>query len=166
MKYQDCGPIDSDDEGVRNFSNCEKYLASISNYTNFQRRNIPDCHCYINFTLNEDLRSPWRFYYGIRNYYQNHRRYLSSWDVDQLRGRDFRSPAPECRPIIRLRDPNGTEDTELPVVPCGLIANSWFNGKNPIFCWEVLVLSTHPEKDTAKINHETSKQCSLESFLI
>ena len=118
-----------------NFSSCEQYLDTISVQPNTNRSNLPDCHCEINFTLPEDLRPSWNFYYGMRNYYQNHRRYLNSWDVEQLRGNNFRSPIADCRPFVR-RDVDLNDDGEidndeedLPIVPCGLIANSWFNGE-------------------------------------
>ena len=72
-----------------------------------------------------------RFYYGLDNYYQNHRRYLNSWDPSQLRGEDLRRPDDNCRPITRYTLDG--ESGRLPVAPCGLIANSWFNGM-----WEVV----------------------------
>ena len=125
MSYQDCGPAISDEPEVREFSSCEAYLTNISDLTNLMRRQRPDCHCSINFTLPEDIRFSWNFYYGMSNYYQNHRRYLNSWDVDQLRGRDFTNPNSQCRPITEI---SYNESQEIPVVPCGLIANSWFNG--------------------------------------
>ena len=42
-----------------------------------------------------------KFYYALDNYYQNHRRYLNSWDPAQLRGDNFRSPDSNCRPLVR-----------------------------------------------------------------
>lgn len=126
VDYTGCGPIDSDVAAVRMFNTCEAYLANISSHANVDRLDLDDCHCEINFTLPEDIRPNWNFYYGMKNYYQNHRRYLNSWDVNHLRGRNFRSPSPECRPFVRLGN--------LPVVPCGLIANSWFNGNMHSVC--------------------------------
>ena len=127
IPYQGCRPIETDDVEVRGFDSCEQYLESIniSRISNFERRNRPDCHCLINFTLSEDIRPDWNFYYAIENYYQNHRRYLNSWDVSQLRGDGFTSPTSNCRPIVDFEDEEGKE---MPVIPCGLIANSWFNG--------------------------------------
>ena len=114
------------------FDTCEEYLESISNITNFERRTVEDCHCIMNFSLPFDIRPPWDVYYGMKNYYQNHRRYLNSWDVNQLRGSEnsFRNPTADCRPIVNLASAaDGSSSKELPVVPCGLIANSWFNGE-------------------------------------
>ena len=123
-------PLDDDTERVQNFTTCEDYLRDISTLTNLERRDVEDCHCQIDFTVSQEIRAPWNFYYGMRNYYQNHRRYLNSWDVSHLRGGGFTSPSADCRPFVRLPDParNDTTDT-FPVVPCGLIANSWFNGE-------------------------------------
>lgn len=112
-----------------NFDTCEEYLDSISNVSNVNRRNYSDCHCQIDFTLSEDLRPSWNVYYGMRNYYQNHRRYLNSWDVNQLRGGNFRSPTSDCRPFVRRSVLVDGEERNLPIVPCGLVANSWFNGE-------------------------------------
>ena len=42
-----------------------------------------------------------KFYYAMDNYYQNHRRYLNSWDPAQLRGDNFDEPTDNCRPLVR-----------------------------------------------------------------
>lgn len=71
-------------------------------------------------------------YYKLSNYYQNHRRYVQSFDADQLRGQ-FRSAdtldGGNCQPI--------TSDGGKPYYPCGLIANSVFNDTYP----EVVLLN-------------------------
>lgn len=61
-------------------------------------------------------------YYKLTNYYQNHRRYVQSFDSDQLMGKyrkvsDINSG--NCKPI--------TSKDDKPYYPCGLIANSYFN---------------------------------------
>ena len=105
------------------FSHCEGYLDSIANLTNDERNVTDDCHCTINIELPQSLRPPWNIYYGMKNYYQNHRRYISSLDIDQLRSNRplNQNPSSDCRPLV-------TNHESLPIVPCGLIANSWFNG--------------------------------------
>lgn len=59
-------------------------------------------------------------YYGLTNYYQNHRRYVKSRDDDQLLGRLENPPSSDCMPFDK--DSNGN-----PIAPCGAIANSLFS---------------------------------------
>ncbi|XP_071377943.1 cell cycle control protein 50A-like isoform X2 [Centroberyx affinis] len=60
-------------------------------------------------------------YYGLSNFYQNHRRYVKSRDDSQLNGdrSSLKNPSKECEPY---RTSDG-----LPIAPCGAIANSLFN---------------------------------------
>lgn len=62
-------------------------------------------------------------YYKLSNYYQNHRRYVQSLDSNQLKG-DAQSyhtiKGGDCKPL-------DVTDGK-PYYPCGLIANSYFNG--------------------------------------
>ena len=127
FSYTDC---ESSDRPL-GYSRCEGYLSNISTLTNNQRRETPDCHCTIPINLPQSLRPPWNVYYGMKNYYQNHRRYLASLDISQLRssGPLNRNPSSDCRPLITGPDLSVANRTVLrPIVPCGLIANSWFNG--------------------------------------
>jgi len=71
----------------------------------------------LNFTLKEDIKRDVFIYYGLTNYYQNHRRYVKSRDDRQLLG-EFSSLS-ECEPFDRL--------DKKPIAPCGAIANSLFN---------------------------------------
>ncbi|THV08082.1 transcription regulator [Dendrothele bispora CBS 962.96] len=78
--------------------------------------------CVLNFTVPIDLDPPVFLYYGLTNFYQNHRRYVKSLDSDQLRGRGGSADTlnkGDCDPLGSL---NGK-----PIYPCGLIANSVFN---------------------------------------
>lgn len=61
-------------------------------------------------------------YYKLTNFYQNHRKYVDSFDWNQLRGEavaagDLNS---KCGPL-------STNAEGKPIYPCGLIANSMFN---------------------------------------
>ncbi|CAF1288414.1 unnamed protein product, partial [Didymodactylos carnosus] len=76
------------------------------------------CTCKINFTLTSDFDGDVYFYYGLINYYQNHRRYVKSRDDNQLLGKSG-SAATDCEPFQKI---NGTD-----IAPCGAIANSLFN---------------------------------------
>ena len=131
IPYTNCEPVISDVPFIRNFQTCSEYLANISALSNIERRDFEDCHCRVNFTVPEELRSPWYMYYGLGNYFQNHRRYVNSWDVKQLRGNrgSFLNPSDDCNPIRNVENTNGTR---MPVVPCGLIANSLFNGEHTL----------------------------------
>lgn len=86
--------------------------------------NVTTDRCHLRFYLPEDMGPPVLFYYYLTNFYQNHRRYVDSFDTDQLKGK-FRSfdqiKDSSCDP---LRVDN---DAKLPYYPCGLIANSMFN---------------------------------------
>lgn len=60
-------------------------------------------------------------YYGLTNFYQNHRRYVKSRDDKQLYG-DLTSTDEDCKPF--LTPPNQTDKL---YAPSGAIANSLFN---------------------------------------
>ena len=69
-------------------------------------------------------------YYGLTNYYQNHRRYVKSRDDRQLEGNPVTSIndlTKDCEPYRGLVNENHTEG--IPYAPCGAIANSLFNGR-------------------------------------
>jgi hypothetical protein len=83
--------------------------------------------CTIRFNVPADLRPSVFLYYKLTNFYQNHRRYVKSYDPSQLRG-DARSASTlnkgDCKPLAEI---NGKA-----IYPCGLIANSIFNGQRLI----------------------------------
>jgi hypothetical protein len=93
-----------------------------SNNTAF---NITQDVCQIRFTVPTDFTPPVMLYYRLTNFYQNHRRYVKSVDTQQLQGQNKTAAelnsAGGCTPLITA--PNGK-----PYYPCGLIANSLFNG--------------------------------------
>ncbi|XP_030564501.1 cell cycle control protein 50A isoform X1 [Drosophila novamexicana] len=78
------------------------------------------CECKINFNLTEDFIGDVYMYYGLTNYYQNHRRYVKSRDDEQLLGRLSLTPSSDCTPFAYA-------DNGKPIAPCGAIANSLFN---------------------------------------
>lgn len=95
--------------------------------------------CRVQFSLPVDMTAPVFMYYkcapslttarltrAVTNYYQNHRRYVKSIDQSQLKGAATSASTlqnGDCKPVA-------VEGT-LPVYPCGLIANSVFNGAFP-----------------------------------
>lgn len=79
--------------------------------------------CILSFEIPDDLQPPILFYYRLTNFYQNHRRYVKSVDIDQLKGNAKSGAAidsGECTPLT-------TNSEGKPYYPCGLIANSMFN---------------------------------------
>jgi len=79
--------------------------------------------CVLEFQIPDNINPPIYFYYRLTNFYQNHRRYVKSLDMDQLKG-DAKGAGPiksgDCDPLDVA--PDGR-----PYYPCGLIANSMFN---------------------------------------
>lgn len=59
-------------------------------------------------------------YYGLTNFYQNHRRYVKSRDDNQLLGEFSEKVSSDCTPFHE-------NSKGEPIVPCGAIANSLFN---------------------------------------
>ncbi|KAJ2001394.1 alkylphosphocholine resistance protein lem3 [Coemansia thaxteri] len=82
--------------------------------------------CTIQINLQKDLDPSVYLYYRLTNFYQNHRRYTRSFDVDQLKGK-ARSASElsngDCSPL----DSSTEGGVRKPYYPCGLIANSIFN---------------------------------------
>ncbi|KAK7419904.1 alkylphosphocholine resistance protein lem3 [Neonectria punicea] len=80
--------------------------------------------CYLRFDIPENMGPPVLFYYHLTNFYQNHRRYVLSFDTDQLKGK-ARSydqiDGSDCTPL------EGNKTVKKAYYPCGLIANSMFN---------------------------------------
>jgi len=79
--------------------------------------------CVVEFDLPADLEPTVLLYYKLTNFYQNHRRYVKSLDTSQLKGKGVSYTTLEkgdCKPLASI---NNTA-----IYPCGLIANSIFNG--------------------------------------
>ncbi|XP_009959680.1 PREDICTED: cell cycle control protein 50C-like, partial [Leptosomus discolor] len=62
-------------------SDCSKLRENSSNWNK-------ECHCSLNFTLKEGILGDVFMYYGLQNFYQNHRRYMISRSDAQLLGRN------------------------------------------------------------------------------
>jgi hypothetical protein len=114
--------------------------------------------CRVDFTIEDKTcEAPIYFYYVLRRFYANHRRYVLSQDKQQYSGRYITSD--DCTPITLVKDlkPNQqfavatyTEkdkeldpsvvvgarkplDPEAPAIPCGMIAKSIFDDKFRLF---------------------------------
>ena len=77
--------------------------------------------CTIPLYIPKTMRAPVYLYYEIKNFYQNHRRFVKSRDASQLRG-DSIVGSEDCGSQRFLGS-----DTSRPIVPCGLSAWSMFN---------------------------------------
>lgn len=79
--------------------------------------------CSLEFTIPQNIGPPVLLYYRLTNFYQNHRRYVKSYDQSQLKGRFVSNgsiASSACNPLE-------LNATGYAYYPCGLIANSLFN---------------------------------------
>lgn len=100
--------------------------------------------CQVTIDVDDKMESPVYFYYGLDNFYQNHRRYIKSRHNKQLAAETnhvytVSEVKSSCDPIVRNKDLDlgenlkafdGISQLEPDDVahPCGLIARSFFNG--------------------------------------
>jgi len=115
-------------EFTHDYTDCESYNYPNKTCADVLHNNI-DANCYCNLTvkLTESFDGDVFIYYGLNNFYQNHRRYVKSRDDHQLLGR-LKDPSDECEPFAYAPDPNAKGKSKgIPIVPCGAIANSMFN---------------------------------------
>lgn len=84
--------------------------------------------CMIDMNLNTPYTGNVYFYYGLENYFQNHRRYVKSRSDKQLLGR-LKEIGNECGPYDYIN----SSSSRTPVAPCGAIANSMFNDTFKLF---------------------------------
>jgi len=86
----------------------------------------PKCECTLAIDAEKIGDEDWEgrvfLYYGLTNFYQNHRRYVKSRDDKQLLGQLEKVPTTDCDPFL---NPAGNESYKY--APCGAIANSMFN---------------------------------------
>ncbi|KAI8593533.1 CDC50/LEM3 family [Geranomyces variabilis] len=100
-------------------------------------------NCTIFFTVPSTFTPPVFMYYRLTNFYQNHRRYVKSFDANQLKG-DLTAPASKnCDPLLSVAAGTNVNvgGQSVPAkgvavgnsqigpwyYPCGLIANSMFS---------------------------------------
>ena len=63
------------------------------------------CYCDIAINLEEELEAPVILYYGLRNFLQDHRRFVDKWDLAQLRGEKTTDPPSlVCKPFDTVVD--------------------------------------------------------------
>lgn len=80
--------------------------------------------CIIQFNIPTEMGSPIFLFYRMTNFYQNHRRYVQSFNEDQLTGDAVTNSSlksvDDCTPLTLNHEGKA-------YYPCGLIANSFFN---------------------------------------
>ncbi|EME47360.1 hypothetical protein DOTSEDRAFT_69331 [Dothistroma septosporum NZE10] len=107
--------------------------------------------CRLQFYIPDDIGPPVLLYYQLTNFYQNHRRYVQSFDQDQLKGtyQDNKTiSGSDCDPL-RQEDVN---DVKKPYYPCGLIANSMFNDT-----FQVPVLLNAAGESTSNVTYNMTR---------
>ncbi|XP_076760568.1 cell cycle control protein 50A isoform X1 [Xylocopa sonorina] len=113
-------------EYILDYTDCNSTKNSSSKCADIIANNPSQvCTCEINFTLPSDFRGKIYMYYGLTNFYQNHRRYVKSRDDNQLLGKLNNPVSGDCEPFAH----NGTH----PIAPCGAIANSLFSDELKIY---------------------------------
>lgn len=94
----------------------------------------PVQQCTVNITIPADFQPPVMMYYKLTNFFQNHRKYTKSLDYKQLNG--------AVASVAEINSRKGCNITgDVPIYPCGLIANSMFNGKTSKELGSVLYLN-------------------------
>ncbi|KAI0406038.1 CDC50 family protein [Xylaria palmicola] len=97
-------------------------------YNNYELTGLTNCS--LQFKILQDMNAPVRAYYHLDNFYQNHRRYVNSFNADQLLAKNVTTSTldnSDCAPLaVEDFDEDGQKKTRQ-IYPCGLIANSLFN---------------------------------------
>lgn len=106
--------------------------------------------CTVEFTIPAQMDAPVLFYYRLTNFYQNHRRYVKSFQASQLKGDPVDNDtirSSSCTPLYN------NETTGKIYYPCGLIANSIFNDTfhNPV----LLNTNNGTSNETYQMNSKT-----------
>lgn len=96
--------------------------------------------CDVKINIKKDMEAPIYLYYELDNFYQNHRRYVKSKNVNQLQGEEV-SDLEDCEPITKNKDidanlkalDGSTLNQNGQAIPCGLIAKSLFNDRYKLY---------------------------------
>ncbi|ANZ77588.1 BA75_04918T0 [Komagataella pastoris] len=107
------------DKSTSSYSNYQNPRWRTSTSTDSLGNSVRTCH--IEFDIPNDIHSPLYFYFKLTNFFQNHRRYVESYDLEQLKGEavPYDDIDSDCKPFAHSGDKI--------VYPCGLVANSYFN---------------------------------------
>lgn len=82
--------------------------------------------CRIQFEIPHRIKGPLYLFYRLKNFHQNHRRYVKSFSEDQLNGKA--ASVADIKDTVGLNcEPLSLDENGKRIYPCGLIANSLFN---------------------------------------
>ncbi|PVU97825.1 hypothetical protein BB561_000230 [Smittium simulii] len=127
IDYTNCAAAGSSFTAISSDLYSQHYSEKITNLSAPQQKYDSDSNvCTLQFTIPINIASPIFFYYRLTKFYQNHRKYVNSFDAAQLRGKARTAQelaGGSCEPLA-TRTINGVTK---PIYPCGLIANSVFN---------------------------------------
>lgn len=136
--YTDCDTLTSSSSDSPSFTNIPNFSYKLASSDSGKSFNPPQYafvqdlsnpnkslqnQCIVQFDVAADLDASVFLYYKLTNFYQNHRRYVQSLDTNQLKGQAVSVSTlnnGDCKPLATIDG--------KPVWPCGLIANSIFNG--------------------------------------
>jgi hypothetical protein len=112
---------DNEEPPAYHYSGNQTSFSENSNWGN--PNNISIGKCTIDFTVPNTIKPPVFLYYRMTEFYQNHRQFIKNFDADQLLGNPVMQSTVDdsCGPL-------GSNGSVI-YYPCGLIANSIFNGK-------------------------------------
>lgn len=98
-----------------------KKTVSVKPTWKLEESNSNGTTCQLQFQIPNRIKHSIYIYYKMTNFYQNHRKYVESLDINQLKGEPLEADELDsnCNP---LRELDGKA-----IYPCGLIANSMFN---------------------------------------
>ncbi|KAM9320351.1 cell cycle control protein 50C-like [Gastrophryne carolinensis] len=102
-------------------NSCSECTKLRENSSNSQK----PCSCQVNFNVKENITGDVYMYYGLSNFFQNHRRYVKSRYDSQLLGRNVTNA--ESIEKLSYCAPFSVYSNGAPMAPCGAIANSLFN---------------------------------------
>jgi hypothetical protein len=104
--------------------------------------NLVTDNCVVQFTVNEKMNAPIYLLYSVKNIYINHRRFLSSYSLDQIKGLTISENDAEtlCSPIrFNSEIPENVSWAGAPLQPgdiaspCGIKAQGYFNDSFAIY---------------------------------
>lgn len=113
-------------EKIIEYSSNDKCSPCEEKLKNFTNGIAANCKCEITFNLTSKWDGNVFFYYGLSDFYQNHRRYVRSYDANQLHGQLSKSVSSDCGPFDQVGKGANNGTTAKVIAPCGAIANSMF----------------------------------------
>ena len=111
--------------------------------------------CVATFNIDRNFNGPLYVYYQLTNFYQNHRRYVTSRDTNQLAGDQISED--ELKNNGCSQEYLAPDMDHVILNPCGLIANSYFT--------DVFFLTSAPKSDMELDESEIAWESDKEKFI-